>query len=833
MRRPPIFVLALWLTVSAVGAAEPAWWQTAVAPVVGPFSATSGPAGITLDQILADFRPEAAEWSVLPKQTSSPYRPRLILGGLEYQEFPQAPKRDFELWQKLFGFAYAPTEENGVAVPSSGQISSFKYGSENENSLHFTCHNAPRWHQFHRESILVCARNSECALIRQDNIGGPSGVGSDNGGWCKWCLAGYQERLLARLSPEQLRQCGIADAGRFEPRPFLLAARQRPAEERIENAAVREYVRYLLKSNLDAWRDEVDSAHRLRPEVPVCGNQGSVGLESYPYVLLSDVGDLIFLENSRRSYPRGSNTVDYAVTLAGGRHRKPAWIWGFGHPADMTQVAGSQLFVAECYATGATPYYEMNNLAWTAQKGYYAIALGRDAYTALAGYARFAREHRDLLAQSYRAEAAVALLYSVPSFLPRHLGALGLHLADPGAARLVAHFRGFARALEADHIAYNVEVLGDEEMWPDRDLDQRLARYRVVICPSVEALSDAQLASLQRFQQAGGRLVVSGDLATRNAGFARRAAPAGEALLRAAGTARLADEPAQYDACRAVRDARGLSQVVQVNQTAARPLVIRGWSKAERVSKPTDTQYSLWVDLTYTDGSPLWAQVAPFKAGTHDWQQSEFVIHPAKPVKSATVHVLFRYHSGRAWFDDLFFGEQGAERNLLQNPGLEGAEGAAIPGWQAVLGWQKTAAGYTRSPAAHGGSQSAQCEIVEPTGEPAEVVRLRTALRESLRGVPRLATNAPDTVFVRPVRQGNRLVVHLLNLNWDDDLDRVSPAGPVKLSLPVPTGARPAGVTLCSPDQPADRPLAVTVQDGVATVEVPELKVWSLVVLEG
>ena len=138
--------------------------------MVGPFNKTSGPKGKTPEQILEDFRPEIAEWSCLPQMKSNPLCPKKILGGLEYQEFPQGPERDFKLWLDQFGTEWKPTEDCGVAVPSSGKVSDWKYGSEDKRSLWYVCHNSPRWHAFHRESILRCARDASCALIRQDNM---------------------------------------------------------------------------------------------------------------------------------------------------------------------------------------------------------------------------------------------------------------------------------------------------------------------------------------------------------------------------------------------------------------------------------------------------------------------------------------------------------------------------------------------------------------------------------------------------------------------------------------------------------------------------------------
>ncbi len=94
----------------------------------------------------------------------------------------------------------------------------------------------------------------------------------------------------------------------------------------------------------------------------------------------------------------------------------------------------------------------------------------------------------------------------------------------------------------------------------------------------------------------------------------------------------------------------GASQTVAVNQTNPQPLLIRGWSKAVDVSGGSDSDYSLYADLVYSDGTPLWGQTVDFKTGTHPWEVRELTIFPEKPVRSLTLHCLFRNHSGRVWF---------------------------------------------------------------------------------------------------------------------------------------------------------------------------------------
>ncbi|HEY5910448.1 MAG TPA: hypothetical protein VJA21_07565, partial [Verrucomicrobiae bacterium] len=119
----------------------------------------------------------------------------------------------------------------------------------------------------------------------------------------------------------------------------------------------------------------------------------------------------------------------------------------------------------------------------------------------------------------------------------------------------------------------------------------------------------------------------------------------------------------------------GASQTLLLNQSNVNPVIVRGWSKAEAVSGSPDGGYSLYVDIIYQDGTPLWGQTANFRTGTHDWQERELLILPEEPVKSLTLHCILRGHSGRAWFDDVRLEEVKADGDAVVFEGVPIAPG--------------------------------------------------------------------------------------------------------------------------------------------------------------
>ena len=118
----------------------------------------------------------------------------------------------------------------------------------------------------------------------------------------------------------------------------------------------------------------------------------------------------------------------------------------------------------------------------------------------------------------------------------------------------------------------------------------------------------------------------------------------------------------------------GASQRVVLKQKEATALIARAWTKTENVSGDPSNNYSLYIDLNYTDGTSGWGFVAEAQTGTHEWQLLEETIVPEKPVASLSYHLLFREpHTGTVWFDDAFLAEQGNEKNLVKQGGFEPA----------------------------------------------------------------------------------------------------------------------------------------------------------------
>jgi hypothetical protein len=107
---------------------------------------------------------------------------------------------------------------------------------------------------------------------------------------------------------------------------------------------------------------------------------------------------------------------------------------------------------------------------------------------------------------------------------------------------------------------------------------------------------------------------------------------------------------------------RGVTWSVDLNQAVAAPLVASAWAKPEGQEGATGADFSLYLDLLYMDGTPLWGQVASFETDAESgWHRREVVVTPDKPVRRVSCYLLMRNRAGRALFKDPRFGTLAAD----------------------------------------------------------------------------------------------------------------------------------------------------------------------------
>ncbi|MDR2706501.1 MAG: hypothetical protein LBC02_12040, partial [Planctomycetaceae bacterium] len=115
---------------------------------------------------------------------------------------------------------------------------------------------------------------------------------------------------------------------------------------------------------------------------------------------------------------------------------------------------------------------------------------------------------------------------------------------------------------------------------------------------------------------------------------------------------------------------RGILYSIVLNQEQPLPIYAETWSKAENVGGWQSPDYSIYLDLIYNDGTPLWGQNVSFSTGTHNWEQKQIFFIPEKPVKSLTFYTLFRNKTGKVWFRDMKLSTQKIDDGIVLFDGI-------------------------------------------------------------------------------------------------------------------------------------------------------------------
>ena len=499
-----------------VVAAEDGWWSDVL--YLG-----NGSGGYYVKQ---SFGPDAINWSFTrPSNSSVRYVPA---SRAEYQE-------TYDVTGTLNPL-YSTYEPDMARTITGGTISFSDWGGGYYMDPH-----APGWADRVLEGILSTL-GPEVDGVSQDNIGVPPFI-KGGGGFSEHEKAGFRDFLSGRRSEAELRRFGIADLEDFDIAEYILDRDYIDGEPNaVRDSVFREFILYQNLSNLEIWAGMVDevlgSADR---DVILHGNQYAVWTpwDSNPYsVLLSQLHQVIeieFVSYLNAMPPVGHYSLPCKIGLASGFMEKPVWIRGIVFDWETRQhyleANFLRLIAAEVHANGAVRTLEQ------AQGGPDGGTYMRTStLKGLLGYYEWVRESESFFRDRVSA-AKTAIVYSIPTMMWRYFPTTG-HWNWAQNASL----SGFAFALEAEHIPYDVVVFGHPELWDDAGLGERLAGYDVVILPDVDCLSGYQIQALEAYLDGGGRILYSGTLGSRDEDYELRPSESvadlvqGDAVVEIAGT---------------------------------------------------------------------------------------------------------------------------------------------------------------------------------------------------------------------------------------------------------------------------------------------------------
>ena len=136
----------------------------------------------------------------------------------------------------------------------------------------------------------------------------------------------------------------------------------------------------------------------------------------------------------------------------------------------------------------------------------------------------------------------------------------------------------------------------------------------------------------------------------------------------------------------------GVYQTVVLDQKEACAILLQASADASEATGEGSRDFSLYVDLYHTDGTPSYGHAFVFAPGVPGWQSGTLCIEPRKPVARANVYLLFRQRMGAVRFDDVVLAEDARRLGNLAR--------------RAQVAVDSSYAGYTPAPLTDG--------IVEP-----------------------------------------------------------------------------------------------------------------------
>jgi hypothetical protein len=99
----------------------------------------------------------------------------------------------------------------------------------------------------------------------------------------------------------------------------------------------------------------------------------------------------------------------------------------------------------------------------------------------------------------------------------------------------------------------------------------------------------------------------------------------------------------------------GVNCQVNLNQAAPAKIILSGESKCdESLTKSKNAHdYSLYVDITFMDGTKKYGVQTPFSTETNEWQKKTVEFMPAKAIQQLRIYILYRFQTGKAQFKNL------------------------------------------------------------------------------------------------------------------------------------------------------------------------------------
>ncbi|MDO4584408.1 MAG: hypothetical protein Q4D62_09930 [Planctomycetia bacterium] len=101
---------------------------------------------------------------------------------------------------------------------------------------------------------------------------------------------------------------------------------------------------------------------------------------------------------------------------------------------------------------------------------------------------------------------------------------------------------------------------------------------------------------------------------------------------------------------------KGVRYSLTLHQKTPAPIFMSAESRSDGVPHGGDSNYSLYIDAVYEDGTSQWGVVEPFSA-SGKWEKKSLVFFPEKPIRLISAYLLFRNMPGQVEFRNPFLAQ--------------------------------------------------------------------------------------------------------------------------------------------------------------------------------
>jgi len=374
--------------------------------------------------------------------------------------------------------------EAGACRKNDGSIVYFDLGSDKIRSAYMD-HNSPAW-QNYLETMVKEHIEGGADGILIDGLQGPAVSVFYGGDFSRDTMAGFRDYLVRKFPQDVLMaRFGITDISNFDYGRYLAARGIKSAYDDPNPELLQEYLRFMYASRISYLQRLVGQAKEQGgPNLIVAGNAYQFGPSYQPILPLLD---LVVSELPMGTLPEGKQAGLYllAKSIVG-----PKPVIGFPDIFVLGALSAQDYglwrhWLAEALSCGGT--FMLPHNAFTMGAGSFTLPAGE-----IAPYTRFLRAHPEVYTAEAKSLAGVAVLYDLASTL-----------FDWNAWQ---SYLDLTKAMQEQHIPYDVLFLGDGELAAGAVSGEDLQRYSAVVIPPLhKCLAAGQ--NLSAYASSGGKVL--------------------------------------------------------------------------------------------------------------------------------------------------------------------------------------------------------------------------------------------------------------------------------------------------------------------------------------